>query len=99
MDDTLKVGTNRSFLCLWKDTVSPFKMFLEVNESHARAEDLLNEVRKDRKSDASPVEYMYVRRLFKYKKYLLNRTSKKTGKPLSPGVVHTYFSVTFGFSE
>lgn len=74
-------------------------MFFEVNESHARAEDLLNEVRNGRKSDASPVEYMYVRRLFKYKKYLLNRTSKIKGKPLSPGVVHTYFSGTFGFSE
>jgi hypothetical protein len=62
---------------LWKDTVSPFKMFFEVNESHARAEDLLNEARNDRKSDASPVGYMYVRRLFKYKKYLLNRTVRK----------------------
>lgn len=59
-----------------------FKMFPGANESHSRAEDLFNEAGNDRKSDAFPVEYMYVRRLFKYKKYLLNRTGKKTGKPL-----------------
>lgn len=44
-----------------------FRMFLEANESHATAEELLNEPRNDRKSYASPVEYMYVRRLSKYK--------------------------------
>lgn len=76
-----------------------FRMFLEANESHATADELLNEARNDRKSDASPVEYMYVRRLSKYKKYLLNRIGKKTGKPLSPGTVHTYFSDMVGFYE
>lgn len=75
------------------------RMFLEANESHATAEKLLNEARNDRKSDASPVGYMYVRILSKYKKYLLNHIGKKTGKPLFLGKVHTYFSDMVGFYE
>jgi hypothetical protein len=59
------------------------RVFLESNAPHATGEELLNEGRSDRKSDASSIGYMYVRRLSKYKKYLLNRTRKKTGKQFS----------------
>jgi hypothetical protein len=59
------------------------RVSLESNMPHATGEGLLNEGRNDRKGDASSIGYMYVRRLSKYKKYLLNRTRKKTGTQFS----------------
>jgi len=62
-------------------------------------EELLEEARRDRKTDASPVEYMYVKRINVYKNYLLGEISEDTGKPLSHGSVRTHLSDVMRFYE
>jgi integrase len=75
------------------------RMFLESGEDNLTHNDLLIEAKNDIKSDKTPMQYSYIRRIDKFKDYLNKQISEKTGKPLSHGTIRTYFNDIISFYE